>query len=47
MMNRYRDYTNVNSKGYDRLRRSAKTTSIVLYLLIGAFLASAILVILR
>ena len=41
---RYRDYTNTNSKGHDRLKRSAKLMSIALYFFLAALLTCGILV---
>jgi len=44
MMNSYRDYTNANSKGHDRLKRSARIMSITLYLFLASLLICGILV---
>ena len=45
MINRHRDYTNINSKGHDSLKRSARTMSIALYFFLAALLTCGILII--
>ena len=45
MINRYTDYTNTNSKGNDRLKRSAKAMSIALYFFLAALLTCGVLVV--
>jgi hypothetical protein len=47
MITRYRDYTNISSKGDDRFQRSAKITSIALYFFLAALLTCAILIVTR
>ena len=45
MINRYTDHTNADSKGHDRLKRSAKNMSIALYFFLVALLMCGILII--
>jgi len=45
MINRYRDYTNANSKGHDQLKRSARIMSITLYFFLAALLMCGVLII--
>jgi hypothetical protein len=47
MINRYKDYTNINSKGHDRLKRQATTMSIALYFFLVALFLCGVLITIR